>query len=94
MRDPNALTLAVSGALAMGYALAALFFTRFWRRTRVGLFGWFALAFGLLAAQRLALVLFDRPPDAFPWSHVARLTAFLLILAGIALQNRAPRGST
>ena len=94
MRDTTALTLAVSGALAMGYALAALFFTRFWRRTRVALFGWFALAFGLLAAQRLSLILFDVPPDAFPWSHIVRLTAFLLILTGIALQNRAPRGSS
>ena len=94
MRDSVGLMLAVAGALAMSYALAALFFTRFWRRTRVALFGWFALAFGLLAAQRLALILFDRPPDAFPWSHVVRLAAFLLILTGIALQNRAPRGSS
>ena len=93
MRDTTALTLAVAGALAMGYALAALFFTRFWRRTRVALFGWFALAFGLLAAQRLSLILFDRSPDAFPWSHIVRLAAFLVILTGIALQNRAPRGS-
>ncbi|GLC25301.1 DUF5985 family protein [Roseisolibacter agri] len=93
MRDTTGLMLAVAGALAMGYALAALFFTRFWRRTRVALFGWFALAFALLAAQRLALILFEVPPDAFPWSHVVRLAAFLLILTGIALQNRAPRGS-
>jgi hypothetical protein len=94
MRDATGLMLAVAGALAMGYAMAALFFTRFWRRTGVALFGWFALAFGLLAAQRLALILFDRAPDAFPWSHVVRLAAFLLILTGIALQNRAPRGTS
>jgi hypothetical protein len=93
MRDIASLTLVVSGALAMGYALAALFFTRFWRRTRVALFGWFALAFALLAMQRLMLVLFEHAPDEFPWSHVVRLSAFLLILTGIALQNRAPRGS-
>ena len=91
MRDAAALTLVVSGALAMGYALAALFFTRFWRRTRVALFGWFALAFALLAAQRLTLVLFDHAPGAFPWSHLVRLSAFLLILTGIGLQNRAAR---
>lgn len=91
MRDLPSLTLVVSGALTMGYALAALFFTKFWRRTRVPLFGWFSLAFVLLATQRLMLVLFDRTPDAFPWSHVVRLFAFVMILTGIALQNRGPR---
>ena len=93
MRDLPSLTLVVSGALTMGYALAALFFTKFWRRTRVPLFGWFALAFVLLATQRLMLVLFDRAPDAFPWSHVVRLLAFVMILTGIALQNRVPRAT-
>ncbi|MGZ8378873.1 MAG: DUF5985 family protein [Gemmatirosa sp.] len=93
MRDVPSLTLVVAGALAMGYAIAALFFTKFWRRTRLALFGWFALAFGMLAVQRTMLVLFDRTPDAFPWSHVIRLLAFLMILTGIVLQNRAPRGA-
>jgi membrane-associated PAP2 superfamily phosphatase len=91
MRDVPSLTLVVSGALAMGYALAALFFTKFWRRTRVALFGWFALAFGMLALQRTMLVVFEHAPDEFPWSHVIRLLAFVMILTGIALQNRAPR---
>ena len=91
MRDTTALTLAVAGALAMGYALAALFFTRFWHRTRVALFGWFAVAFVLLAAQRLMLALTLQAPDAIPWSYTVRLLAFVLILVGIAVQNRRAR---
>jgi hypothetical protein len=91
MPDIPSMTLVVSGALVMGYAIAALFFTRFWRRTGVALFGWFGLAFAMLAAQRLMLVLLPRDPVAFPWSHLIRLLAFVMILTGIALQNRAPR---
>ena len=89
MRDVPTLTLFGSGALCAGYAVAALFFARFWRRTRVALFGWFAAAFVLLAVQRLMLALTIRAPDAMPWSYTVRLLAFVLILVGIAAQNRA-----
>ena len=93
MADARALTLFVTGALAMGNAVAALFFARFWRRTGVALFGWFAVAFVLLALQRLTLVLIERSPGSMPWSHVVRLVAFLLILVGVWAQNRAPRSA-
>ena len=92
MADVRALTLVASGALAMGYAVAALFFARFWRRTGAALFAWFSVSFVLLAAQRVMLVLIEREPDAMPWSYTVRLLAFVLILVGIAVQNRAPRG--
>jgi hypothetical protein len=92
MADVRALTLFASGALAMGYVVAALFFARFWRRTGVALFAWFSVAFVLLAAQRVMLVLIERAPDAIPWSYTVRLLAFVLILVGIAVQNRAPHG--
>ena len=88
--DTGSLTSAVSGALAMGYAVAALFFASFRRRTGVTLFSWFATAFVLLAAQRVVLVAVARDPDALPWSYLIRLLAFVLILCGIAAQNRAP----
>ena len=91
MADARALTLFASGALAMGYVVAALFFARFWRRTGVALFAWFGVAFVLLAAQRVMLVLIERAPDAMPWSYTVRLLAFVLILLGIAAQNRASR---
>lgn len=91
MADVSAPTLVASGVLCAGYAVAALFFLRFRRRTRVALFGWFAAAFVLLAAQRLMLALTPRAPDAIPWSYTVRLLAFVLILAGIVAQNRAAR---
>lgn len=93
MADTPTLTLVVSGALAMGYGLAALFFTRFWRRSRVPLFAWFAVAFVLLALQRVMLALMVREPGAMPWSYTVRLLAFVLLLVGIAAQNRAPRAA-
>jgi hypothetical protein len=91
MADAPSLVMAVSGALVMGYAVAALFFARFWRRTRVALFAWFAVAFALLAAQRVMLVVAAPAAGDMPWSYVVRLLAFVLILAGIVTQNRAPR---
>jgi hypothetical protein len=41
------------GALAMAFAVAGLFFLRFWRDTKDRLFAFFALAFFALAANRL-----------------------------------------
>ena len=91
MSDVQALTLGVSGALFAGYAVAALFFARSCRRTGSPIFAWFGVAFVLLAVQRVMLVLVERAAGATPWSHGLRLLAFLLILVGIAAENRAPR---
>jgi hypothetical protein len=77
------------GAIFMGFALAGLFFFRFWRRTGDRLFLMFALAFGLLALERLAL--------AFVFSgnelkvYLFRLAAFALILIAVVQKNRGTR---
>ncbi|HEV8431837.1 MAG TPA: DUF5985 family protein [Thermoanaerobaculia bacterium] len=76
--------LFLSGVLTMGYAIAALYFLRFWRESRDPLFGWFAAAFALLACQRLLLVTL-RESDVL---YVVRLAAFILILVAIAQKNR------
>ncbi len=87
-------TLLVSGALTMGYAVAALFFAKFRQRTRSGIFAWFTAAFVLLAVQRVLLVtITPHAPGTVPWSYALRLLAFVLILVGIALENR-PRPRT
>jgi hypothetical protein len=87
----NALSAVVSGMLVMGYAVAGLFFLRFWRQTRDRLFGIFAAAFWLLAAQRLALALSDDPNGEQVLLYGIRLLAFVLILIAIVDKNRGAR---
>ena len=88
MGDP--VTALVSGVLVMGYAVAGLFFLRFWRETRDRLFGIFAGAFWLLALQRLLLALHHNP-DEQVWLYGIRLLAFVLILVAIIDKNRGAR---
>ncbi|HEX6040649.1 DUF5985 family protein [Longimicrobium sp.] len=84
----DALSAVVSGVLVAGYAVAGLFFLRFWRDTRDRLFGIFAAAFWLLAAQRLALALSADPNGEQLMLYGIRLLAFVLILAAIVDKNR------
>jgi hypothetical protein len=77
----------LSGVLTLGYAVAALYFLRFWRESRDPLFGWFAAAFALLACQRLILVTI-RENDIL---YVVRLAAFIMILVAIVQKNRSPQ---
>lgn len=87
----DAVTVLVSGLLVMGYAVAGLFFLRFWRETRDRLFGIFAGAFWLLALQRLLLALSQNPDNEQVWLYGIRLLAFVLILYAIVDKNRAGR---
>ena len=82
----------ISGALAMAYAVVALFFLRFWRRTRDRLFLAFAAAFALLALQRLVLVITTRWLENSGWLYTIRLAAFALLLIAILDKNRVTRG--
>ena len=77
----------VSGALVMGYAIAAMFFFRYWRQTRDRLFVFFGAAFFSLAVQRLILAMLA-DPDAAIAVYGIRLAAFLLILIAIVDKNR------
>lgn len=79
----------ISGAILMGYLVAGLFFLRFWRDTRDRLFLIFAVAFVILGAQRLALVLTREMLETQTGLYVVRLFAFLLILGAIIDKNRS-----
>lgn len=81
--------LLISGAIVMGYAVAGLFFLRFWRETRDRLFLIFAGAFWLLGVQRLALVLSRNTVEDDTGLYLVRLFAFLLILGAIVDKNRS-----
>ncbi|MEW5929374.1 MAG: DUF5985 family protein [Gemmatimonadota bacterium] len=83
----------ISGAMAMAYLISGLFFLRFWKDTRDRLFLIFAVAFGLLAAQRTLLTALADQPSAHLSLYVVRLLAFLLIIAAIVDKNRASHPS-
>lgn len=78
----------IPGAIVMGYAVAGLFFLRFWRQTRDRLFLIFAISFWLLGAQRLALALTAQVVESQTGLYLLRLFAFLLILVAIVDKNR------
>jgi hypothetical protein len=84
----SAVAQLISGSILMGYAVAGLFFLRFWRETRDRLFLIFAVAFWILGLQRLALVLTTDMVETQTGLYLIRLFAFLLILGAIVDKNR------
>ena len=81
----------LSGVITMGFAVAGLFFLRFWRRTRDGLFMAFASAFWLLGLVQALLALTDFPVEERSFFYLIRLAAFVIILAAIWRKNRKAR---
>lgn len=77
--------------MTMGYGVAGLFFLRFWKRSRDRLFILFALAFWILAGQRLALALTAKNIEDDTIFYVVRLLAFVLILVAIIDKNRSSK---
>ena len=77
----------LSGAVALGFAVSALFFLKYWRRTREELFLAFALAFVLLGLSQAVLTLAALPTEERGSLYLLRLAAFLLILVAIWRKN-------
>jgi hypothetical protein len=76
-----------AGILAASFAVCALFFLRFWRRTQDGLFLAFSLAFLLLAIQQMLGVYLGLPEEERGWIYVLRLIAFLTIIVAVLHKN-------
>ena len=76
-----------SGAVALGFGVCALFFLKFWRRTREELFLAFSLAFLLLGLGQTLLALANIPTEERGSVYLLRLVAFLLILLAIYRKN-------
>jgi peptidoglycan/LPS O-acetylase OafA/YrhL len=77
----------LSGAVTLGYIVAALFFLRFWRTTADRLFLAFAVAFVLFALNQgfaFALSVYHEPTS---FIYALRVIGFLLILAAIIDKN-------
>jgi hypothetical protein len=82
-------TTFMAGASAVLAAVAALFFLRFWRMSGDRFFLLFALAFAVLAGNRIALTVIPREQDT--WIYTLRLIAFAVIIVAIVDKNRPRR---
>ncbi len=80
----------LTGAIAIGWLLAGLFFFRFWHQTRDRFFLWFALSFWLESANRVAIGLIGNSStsEANPVVYGLRIVAYGLILLAIWQKNR------
>lgn len=81
----------LSGAIAMGFLVAAGFFARFWRKTADRLFLAFAIAFVLLALNQAALAL-GAADERVGYTYLLRVLGFILILAAIVDKNLSQSG--
>jgi hypothetical protein len=83
--------LVAAGAIAMGYAVASVFFLRFWTATRDRLFLAFAGAFALMALNQGLPALLNIPREEQSNFYLLRLVAFLLIIGAIVAKNTGKR---
>ena len=91
MSEPAVINAFLSGAIALGFVAIGVCFHRFWRRSRIQLFNFFALAFFLLAVERTVVVLANPQNEFAPYLYLLRLAAFAVIIAAIIHQNRTHR---
>jgi len=83
----------LSGMITMGFATAALFFFRFWRRTHDWLFAMFGVAFVCFAINQALTALLDFARDDQSWFYMLRLAGFALLVAAIVYKNVGARPS-
>jgi zinc transporter ZupT len=88
--DP-ALVAFLSGALTLGYAIAGLFFLRFWARTKETLFLVFAAAFAMFAINQAIPVLGGIPQEEQSGAYLFRLAGFVLIIVAVLMKNAGGR---
>ncbi len=77
----------MSGAVTMGFLVAAGFFARFWRQTADRLFLAFAAAFVLLALNQALAQWIGAADERVGYTYLLRVLGFVLILAAIVDKN-------
>jgi hypothetical protein len=87
----STLTNFLAGAVTLGYAIASVFFVRFWRRTADRLFLAFAVAFALLALNQAVVTFLEAGDERTVYAYGLRVLGFILILAAIVDKNLANR---
>lgn len=79
--------------LVVAFSLvAAVFFFKFWKRSRDSLFLAFGVAFLIEGLNRTSYLFLDNPNEGAPGIYIVRLVAFLLILAAIIRKNAVRAG--
>ena len=81
----------LAGGIAVAALAAGLFFLRFWRSTGDRFFLFFAIAFWIEGAHRLALYQWLGQDEGSPYYYLPRLLAYGLIIAAIVDKNRKTR---
>jgi peptidoglycan/LPS O-acetylase OafA/YrhL len=82
----------LSGAVAMGFVVAAGFFARFWRKTADRLFLAFAVAFVLLALNQMLAQWLGAADERVGYTYLLRVLGFVIILGAIVDKNLAQNG--
>jgi hypothetical protein len=77
------------GMSTMGFIIAALYFLRFWRRTKDRLFVTFSCAFVLLAINQVLIGLSVGPREDESLLYLPRIIAFALLIVAIVSKNLA-----
>lgn len=78
----------LQGTIAAGFAVAGLFFLRYWKETRDRLFLLFALSFFTSAVNRAMLVaVATAQGEHAHYFYLVRLASFLLIIVAIVDKN-------
>jgi hypothetical protein len=78
----------INGAIAMACSAIGMFFLKFWKNTRDRLFALFAVAFWLLALDRIVIDIIGQSNTSSPEEYLLRLGAFLVIIVAIIEKNR------
>jgi hypothetical protein len=78
----------LAGAATISLLVIAMFFLRFWKRTRDRLFLFFAGAFVILMIERIIRASMDSDTEWAPYVYSVRLAAFVLIIIAVVDKNR------
>ena len=81
----------LQGVAATGSLVAALFFLRFWTRTRDSFFLFFSAAFLIEGWSRVPLAFEQAGDESEPLYYLPRLLAYSLIVLAVVLKNRPQR---
>jgi Family of unknown function (DUF5985) len=86
--DPDNLRMFLLGVLAMGDLIVAMFFLKYWKRTRDRFFFYFIVSFGVEVVCRYLLIYTTFNSESEPLVYSLRLLSYAVILIGIADKNR------